>query len=223
MLISFNGTFLFFVRLFDPLMRNFIINLLLFNREFIAKYKENLIKEKNLNESFLTNENIYNGEDRYSESRVKIIDFPKNKNFRKLTSLPARKNNSDRNLKTYESQPVKDFNNSNIVNLEMKSFKSLNKNETNSNGNDEYYDNENKNSEIRDSTSLIKSNISSRLDSIQSIDNDAIDKKENDNDVIDKKEKEKENENEINNNCKCRKYQLLKAGRNTYHQNVLIH
>lgn len=46
MLISFNGTFLFFVRLFDPLMRSFIINLLLFNREFIAKYKENLIKEK---------------------------------------------------------------------------------------------------------------------------------------------------------------------------------
>jgi len=197
MLISFNGTFLFFVRLFDPLMRNFIINLLLFNREFIAKYKENLIKEKNLNESFITSENI-NGEERYSESRIKIIDFPKNKNFQKLKSFPARKINSDRNLKTYESQPVKDFNNSNRVNLEMKSFKSLNKNENNSNGNDEYYDNENKISENLDSISLIKSNISSRLDSIQSIENDVNNEE---------KEKEKDNENanqnqnENSNNC----------------------
>ena len=188
MLISFNGTFLFFVRLFDPLMRSFIISLLLFNREFIARYKENLIKEKNLNESFLTNENTYNGEERYSESRIKIIDFPKNKNFKKLTTFPARKINSDRNLKTYESQPVKDFNNSNRVNLEMKSFISLNKNETNSIGNDDYCDNENKSSENRESTSLIKSNGSSRLDSIQSIGNDVIE------------EKEKENENENNNN-----------------------
>ena len=192
MLISFNGTFLFFVRLFDPLMRSFIINLLLFNREFIAKYKENLIKEKNLNESFITSENI-NGEERYSESRIKIIDFPKNKNFQKLATFPARKTNSDRNLKTYDSQPVKDFNYSNRVNLEMKSFKSLSKNETNSNGNDEYNENENdnKNLENRDSTSLIKSNVSSRLDSIQSIGNDAIDEKE----------KENGNGNENNNNC----------------------
>ena len=53
MLISFNGTFLFFVRLFDSLMRNFLINLVLFNREFIKNYEENLLKEKRLNESLM--------------------------------------------------------------------------------------------------------------------------------------------------------------------------
>ena len=217
MLISFNGTFLFFVRLFDPLMRSFIINLLLFNREFIAKYKENLIKEKNLNESFITNENIYNGEERYSESRVKIIDFPKNKNFQKMTSFPPRKIKSDRNLQSYDSQPVKDFNYSNKVNLEMKSFESLSKNESNSNKNDEYSDNDNnkdndnvndnKNTEKKDNINLIKSNISSRLDSIQSIDNEAIDEKENENennsilniDLLKQIEKERQRINERNN------------------------
>ena len=206
MLISFNGTFLFFVRLFDPLMRSFIINLLLFNREFIAKYKENLIKEKNLNESFITNENIYNGEERYSESRVKIVDFPKNKNFQKLTSFPPRKINSDRNLKSYDSQPLTDFNDPNRVNLEMKSFESLNKNEANLNINDEFYDNdndnENKNSENKDSISLVKSNISSRLDSIQSIESEAIDEKE--------KENGNGNENTDNNNNSILNIDLLK-------------
>ena len=82
MLISFNGTFLFFVRLFDPLMRNFLLNLFLFNREFIKNYKELLLKEKRFNES-LTEESLYidNNEtinESFSENKSKIVEFPEN-------------------------------------------------------------------------------------------------------------------------------------------------
>ena len=40
-LLSFFGSFIFLVKLFDPLLRNFIINLLLFNREFINNFGVN--------------------------------------------------------------------------------------------------------------------------------------------------------------------------------------
>ena len=46
-LISFFGSFLFLVKLFDPLMRNLSINLLLFNREFI--YTHDDINDENQN------------------------------------------------------------------------------------------------------------------------------------------------------------------------------
>ena len=56
-LISFSGIFIFCIRLMDPLMRAFLINLISFNREFISTYKEHLLKEKTFNESF-TSHNI---------------------------------------------------------------------------------------------------------------------------------------------------------------------
>ena len=73
LLISFNGTFLFLVRLFDPLMRNFIFNLLSFNREFISNYKNNLLNEKSYHERMTDTEN-----EGLSDNRIKIIDFPSN-------------------------------------------------------------------------------------------------------------------------------------------------
>ena len=39
-LISFSGTFIFCIRLLNPFIRTFIVNLLLYNKEFIANYKE---------------------------------------------------------------------------------------------------------------------------------------------------------------------------------------
>ena len=61
-LISFSGIFTFCIRLLDPLMRHFLINLITFNREFISNYKELLLKEKALNESLTSNNisDIYN-------------------------------------------------------------------------------------------------------------------------------------------------------------------
>ena len=73
LLISFNGTFLFLVRLFDPLMRNFIFNLLSFNREFISNYKNNLLNEKSYHERMIDTE-----KEGLSDNRIKIIDFPSN-------------------------------------------------------------------------------------------------------------------------------------------------
>jgi hypothetical protein len=65
LLISFSGTFLICIRLSDPLMRAFILNLITWNREFISNYKEQLLKEKSLNESFISNNisDIYNAQD----------------------------------------------------------------------------------------------------------------------------------------------------------------
>ena len=57
-LISCSGTFIFCVRLLDPLMRSFIVNLIKFNRGFISNYKDYLLKEKSLNESFISNNSI---------------------------------------------------------------------------------------------------------------------------------------------------------------------
>ena len=70
-LISFSGTFIFCVRLLDPLMRSFIVNLIKFNRGFISNYKEHLLKEKTLNESFVSNNTL---DDYYSsENKLKNL------------------------------------------------------------------------------------------------------------------------------------------------------
>ena len=116
MLISFHGTFLFIVRLFDPLMRNFIINLLLFNREFITNYKEYLLKEKRYNES-LTEESILNlheetDNESFFESKIKLGDYKKNnsvnKNYKIMKTLSTEKIN-DFEKKKYDNKPNKKF------------------------------------------------------------------------------------------------------------------
>ena len=191
MLISFNGTFLFFVRLFDPLMRSFIINLLLFNREFISKYKENLLKEKNLRESFITNESMTTNE-RLSEYHLKIINFPPNfnkKEMKKLPSSPFLIAKSENNLSKNEPKPIKKKFSSTIFvkklsfggNIEMNSLNNSNKNNySNLNINEDYYYNDRnlENNDIRNSISLIKS----RMESIKSIESEISEEKEKDKD-----------------------------------------
>ena len=95
MLISFYGSFLFIVGLFDQLMRNFIISLLLFNREFLSEYEEQLLNEKRFKETLIETDN-----ENFSEVKTKIIDFPNNynennDNFRKFFPLPLTKAKSE--------------------------------------------------------------------------------------------------------------------------------
>ena len=153
MLISFNGTFLFLVRLFDPLMRNFIFNLLSFNKEFIKNYKEHLLKEKRYNES-LTEESMYNIQDENEsvfDNKTKIIEIPENcdenENFRKTSFVRMK---SQENLFKFVNQPKKKYSYSSVLNkkscisqnIEMNTFNISNLNNNyNGNKNDEYCNN----------------------------------------------------------------------------------
>ena len=58
LLINLNGTFLFIIGLFVPLMHKFLVNLLCFNRKFISNYKKYLLKYKIINE-FMRKEILY--------------------------------------------------------------------------------------------------------------------------------------------------------------------
>jgi len=93
-------------------MRTFLINLILFNREFISKYKEHLLKEKQLNESFLSNS--FN--ESFSDNNIKIVRrlkktktikmapsfafaFGKNKKAEKEDEVKTETNNNNNNIK----------------------------------------------------------------------------------------------------------------------------
>ena len=83
LLICFSGTFIFCIILLHPLMRSFLINFIFFNKEYIEKYKEHLLNEKQLNESFISNtlnESIYN--ESFSENKLSI-----NKNYKKSKNI----------------------------------------------------------------------------------------------------------------------------------------
>ena len=112
MLISFNGTFIFIVRLFDPLVRNFIINLFLFNREFIKNYKEYLIKEKR-NES-VTEESIYldhniSKNERFLENTTKIEEYPENGNEKVKSMLAFERVKSESIILKDKHEYIKNF------------------------------------------------------------------------------------------------------------------
>ena len=90
-LISFSGLFIFCVRLSDPLMRAFIFNLLSFNREFLSNYKEQLLKEKDLDESYTSHNvsDIYNiYEDNFMESKSKIVRNSKKAKTISMKNIP---------------------------------------------------------------------------------------------------------------------------------------
>ena len=206
LLISFNGTFLFIVRLFDPLMRNFIVNLLSFNREFISNYKNYLLKDKRINES-MTEETLYTPNnitlnESLIENKVKIIDFPENYNenkdiFQNLQNLSFGKKKSEeikykgehksRRNSNYSSSLNKKINGENI---EMYTFASNSNNNSNLSKNQDDYNEENKINDVyRDKfgdSSIYKSNVSSRTHSTKSLNKISINDKENENDKNDK-------------------------------------
>ena len=221
MLISFHGTFLFLVRLFDPLMRNFIVNLLLFNREFLSNYKNYLLKEKGYNESF-TEESILNmheeQNENFLENKHKLTDYQyNNKNIKKLTTFPQEKIKNVENLQNYRNKPVKKpscLSSPNKKDGGNEKFEMIilnnSKNNSNLNKNSQfncqynYFDNNNKN-EKRVNSSIITSSNPSKIQSIKSISKIIIDEKENEknldnnnkniksNNLMDSNEKSKNN------------------------------
>ena len=166
-LISFFGSFSFFVKLFDPLIRNYIVNLILFNREF---YENSFINtHQNINETFIegNNDNIRNKIKPKTAIYRNNIIVDKMNQKKSLTNdrKPSDKNNS--HLTVYVSklsQPVNDVNTisygseSNLIdinkkkkNFEMKVFDYFEKkNNSNFNVNniENLYSDQNNSSEI---------------------------------------------------------------------------
>ena len=127
-LISFSGTFIFCIRLLNPFIRTFIVNLLLCNKEFIANYKERLLSKKDLNQSFELDNEIYNiYEDNFSNSNLnKIESIRKTKTIQMNTlSLNFRKDsdslkNSDKEINRFGITPILSNKRSNIEIYEKK-------------------------------------------------------------------------------------------------------
>ena len=236
LLISFNGTFLFFVRLFDPLMRNFILNLLLFNKEFIKNYREHLLKEKRFNES-LNEESIYNIQDEtinesIYENKTKIIEIPENLydslKFKKSPSFSINRIKSQENLFKHINKPNKKYSYSSVLNkkastsqnIEMHNFNFSNLNNNNNcniNQNEEYCyyldnkidEDKEKEKENNDNTNLLKSNISNSIN---------IFKSNNTDNTLEK------NENEINNNnLNVNEIKILDSNENNNKTNTYLH
>ena len=206
MLISFNGTFLFIVRLFDPLMRNFVINLLSFNREFISNYKNNILNEKRYNELMNETESESN-----SEKRIKIIDFPYNYNYNENNiklinhSLKNSKNLKDSNQ--YDFKFIKKnghYSKTNKKDLNDKKYEMINISDKNTNfsnlsqniDNNDKYNSETQN--ISNSNS-IKNKIENLKSLNKNINNEINDKNENKN-ITNIKTKELLENNENKNN-----------------------
>jgi len=136
LLICFSGTFILCLRLLDPLMRNFLISLILFNREFITKYKEHILKEKQMNESFISNslnesfsENKIKIERNYKKSKT-IMELPNSFTFCKIKSATIKdvsnfgiSSKLNRNGSLCEKVEMNNLNNDNISDLnELEEF-----------------------------------------------------------------------------------------------------
>ena len=141
-LISFSGTFIFCIRLLDPLMRTFIVNILSFNREFISNYKEYLLKEKTLNESFISNNvsdiyNVHDNDDSFLNNKKFQRNEVKSRTIKMKTisfNFGKTKNNNENKSKKFGITTFIDKKASNSGIFEMKNFNESERNfETNSN------------------------------------------------------------------------------------------
>ena len=162
-LISFFGSFLFLVKLFDPLIRNFIINLLLFNREFIDNFNTS---PNTMNTLLIDNNNNFNR----NKSKPKTAIFKNNiniNNFHKKSFSPKKQfiNKNGGNLNVYVSKlskPIKNISYSSEPNL-------ININEKNNNCEEmkiyDYFERKNKNNLNIDEDLYSDKNNSSKLDS----------------------------------------------------------
>ena len=243
MLISFNGSFLFIVRLFDQLMRNFIISLLLFNREFLSNYKEQLLKEKHMNESL--NET---GNESFSVVNTKFIDFPsnykENNNYQKMFSVSLKKLKSDGNILKNDIKVVKKFDKSNDINKKSNYNKNFEMNNIVNDNNDNinkkskwnkldgdfYIDNKNtenhKEDKFNSNTILINKKRNSSKNTINSLYDEIIDENEDENDLNNnnknlKKNKVSEENGKNNDNNSYFSDSCDSTGRNKTHNNLL--
>ena len=116
-LISFFGSFIFLVKLFDPLIRSFIINLLLFNRDFIFN-EQNININNIMNEHLLleNNENIRKNQKLKTAVLLRSIDNKKEMNYKSSFSKekkPGRK--SDGRINIYVSKLSKPIQNMSFI------------------------------------------------------------------------------------------------------------
>ena len=190
-LISFSGTFIFCIRLLNPFMRTFIINLFICNREFITDYKERLLNKKDLNESFDLDNEIYNiYEDNFSHNNLnKIESIRKTKTIQMNTlSLNFRKDSDNiDNSKEIHTFGITPGISSKRSNIEIFEKENQNKNNTYSIKemeenfySDEEEEEDNKKDSIINNNENKKSRIQIEINNI----------------IIYEKEKEKEDKNE---------------------------
>ena len=225
LLICFSGTFILCLRLLDPLMRRFLINLILFNREFITKYKEHILKEKQMNESFVSNslnETFLNNES--SSDKIKIVrNYKKSKtikvsptslNFGKLKSAASQEISNfgtspkfNRKESSSDKFEMKNLNNDNISDLNELEEYYYNENQDNAEDNkSKNNDNDNNNSQkIRFSSSINSAEIILKEKEEEKKEDKKEDKKEEekkDNKDNNKEDEKKENKDEKENNKK---------------------
>jgi len=213
LLICFSGTFILCLRLLDPLMRRFLINLILFNREFITKYKEHILKEKQMNESFVSNslnETFLNNES--SSDKIKIVrNYKKSKtikvsptslNFGKLKSAASQEISNfgtspkfNRKESSSDKFEMKNLNNDNISDLNELEEYYYNENQDNAEDNkSKNNDNDNNNSQkIRFSSSINSAEIILKEKEEEKKEDKKEDKKEEVNE--DKKEERNSSQN----------------------------
>ena len=126
LLISFSGIFIFCIRLLDPLMRTFIINLISLNKEFLSNYKANLIKEKTLEESFISNNNVSEIYNVYSENFLNNNIKRNNKKSKTIAMKPISfnfgKNKNEKKNKNFEISSIFAKKASNSGKFEMDNF-----------------------------------------------------------------------------------------------------
>ena len=225
LLICFSGTFILCLRLLDPLIRRFFINLILFNREFITKYKEHLLKEKQMNESFISNslnDTFLNNESssdklksvRNDKKSKTIMEFPNSFNFIKMKSAAIKEINNygalsklNRKESSNNKFEMNNLNNDNISDLNELEEYYYNESQ------DNIEDNKSKNTD-NDNNYSHKISFSSGINSVEinlkeNEEDKSKDKKEEINENKDKekeeeKEKEKEKEKNSSQNTKVK-------------------
>ena len=180
LLISFFGTFLFVVRLFDPLMRNFIMNFLICNKEFISDYKKKILNEKSLEDILIkevpqTNNQskhniIQNKDNKPKESRKKV-----SRSYGKLDNIIKSENdNKNLNPKSIYSSNIKRKHNRSNLEMRILALEKFNLEKK------VYFKNDNKNkiSENKRNSKFIQRLPSMKLDSYKfNVKNNLITKK----------------------------------------------
>jgi hypothetical protein len=182
-------------------MRRFFINLILFNREFITKYKEHILKEKQMNDSFISNslnDTFLNNED--SSDKVQIV-----RNNKKSKTIMA---STLFNFGKMKSANIKEIKNIGTLSKFNRKESSSDKFEMDNLNNDtisdlneleEYYYNENKDN-IEDNKSKNTendNNYSQKIGFSSGIDSAEISLKEIEEEKKDKKEDKKEVKKEV--------------------------
>ena len=196
LLICFSGTFILCLRLLDPLMRRFLINLILFNREFITKYKEHLLKEKQMNESFISNSlnETFLYEESSSNIKLKI-----DRNYKKSKIIKASPTSfTFGKVKSGTIKEVSNFGSSSKLNRDGSSSEKFEMNNLNNdnfsdlNELEEYYYNDSQdNNEDNKSKITANENTSQKIGFSSSINSVEISQKEKKEEIKNEKNKER--------------------------------